>query len=158
MQKPVIQQFRAAVEYVKTKGLAASNIEIGRVIGVKGSHITEILKERTLLKADQLQRFCTQFPVNPLFLLGFSDEIEVNTPAPERGVNNISEPHVAYTRKPTEVNASPKHTQTASPAASPTAIFEQLLGEKDRVITTQERAIEALQETVALLREKCAKL
>ncbi|WP_339700019.1 hypothetical protein [uncultured Roseivirga sp.] len=147
MQEPVIERFINAIRRLLEDKIANSQKEIAETLSLSSSYFTELMKKRINLSADHVQNFLISWPVNPSYIFSLSDEIYRNTPSTTSELDSVNEPSGTYT--PSYKTASPRPKTAELPR--PTHYIEELLTEKDRVISTQREALEAQKQTIQLL-------
>lgn len=145
MQKSVIVRFNSVIEGLLDSNIVSSKREIAKKIGVSPSYFTEIMKGRIRLSADHIQKICTVFQLNPSI---FFDTDNAYTPSLSIG----NEGYDPYSTAPSKRNLTAKKGDMVNQ----TDVIDQLLEEKDRVITVQREVITTQQKAIALLEEKCA--
>jgi transcriptional regulator with XRE-family HTH domain len=163
MEKTVNEGFKNAVLEVIQRGFAQSKKEIAQKMGLSPSYFSELLNNRINLSAENLQKFCIIYSYSPDYILGISVRKNVYTPTDFSGVSVVNEPKETYSLPFKNEKLDPKQVKkldptldptakNVSPTVSPTHEKCQICDEKERVIAGQQEIIQALRETIDLLR------
>ena len=73
MEELVVERFNLVVKNLISQGRAKTQKEIAISVGIKGPLLTEILKGRSGLSAKLLHRFVVKWQINPSYLYGASE-------------------------------------------------------------------------------------
>jgi transcriptional regulator with XRE-family HTH domain len=152
MEKTVNEGFKNAVLEVIERGFAHSKKEIAQKMGLSPSYFSELLNNRINLSAENLQKFCMIYSYSPDYILGISVRKNVYTPTDFSGVSVVNEPKETYSPPAKSEKLDPKHVKKLDPTLDPTHKNCQICEEKERVIAGQQEIIQALRETIHLLR------
>jgi phage repressor protein C with HTH and peptisase S24 domain len=124
MEKPVIERFKKAIDYLVKEKIAATKKEIASKLGVSPSYFSEILNYRINLSADLLQRFLNSYPVNPAYIFSISDNLKAYTPTSKGASIMLKQGEKAHTPTPSQgvssENVRPTSGKTVRPTVRPT--------------------------------------
>lgn len=154
MENTVNEQFKIVISTLIEQKKAKSKKEIADNLGMSPSYFSELLKDRINLSADHIQKICNNYNIDPRFIFGKSPFIFDNTPhykIDEQYVSMVLEDYTPYAKTP---NVSPKPSKNVSPTVSPTHENCRICDEKERIISSMEITIEALQEANIQLKKR----